>query len=395
MLSSMILSLALHTAAFAGASGVNFTQDEINADTLHAATIGETASACLQRTWKTHNEFYASHGYSKFYGSRKKDYATAEGRKAALLKILPDLARRVRKGDPAAIAELDRREAELETTSCVGLALKCLGEGFRAAGMSSTWDKIYTWVGREGSDGTPLFYGTDLQKALVDLGWKSLYWNPDVSRNADWDQIDRLLNPLKEYDDKDWNSVWGGHAERWNSVLRSHTYYGIPVHDIQTLVNFGISPGPDFQRVPFFVGTAHAGYHVFPGYQGNVIEAHSVRQLKGRDNMEVGPFNPLSQPQNGIQNGNGAPRWTNSEHYRSGVIVVPPGMLADRPYVTPPPARDTPRDIWPERQEEDPDRDGPQWRGPGWQDDPWRRGPGYWPPQPRRPRPCFWPFCSR
>jgi hypothetical protein len=63
------------------------------------------------------------------------------------------------------------------------------------------------------------------------------------------------------------------------------------------------------------VGIAHAGYHVFPGRKGDVIEAHSMRNIAARDNIEFSEFNPLAT--------GGGPRWTNSEKYRSGLIVVP------------------------------------------------------------------------
>jgi hypothetical protein len=343
----------------AGTSGVAFTPEEVAASRANSAKIAETAAACLQSTWAEHKAFYKKNGYSKFYGSRRPDYATVDGRKAELMRILPELANRVRAGNPAAIAELSRREAELETTSCVGLAMKCTGEGFSAAGMNSTWSKIYSWLGRPGSDGQPLFEGTDLQKALVDLGWDSLYWNPDVSQNEIWDQMDRQLNPLQP--GKEWMPVWGGHAELWAEVLHRHIYYGIPISDIQTLVNFGIAPEDDFKQAPFFVGTAHAGYHVFPGFAGKVIEAHSVRDLDSVDNMQLGPFNPLNQPENGVESGNGSPRWTRSEHYRSGVIVVPPGFLPPKPYITPPPAVNVPPNVPVETQPEP----QPQPQGPG------------------------------
>lgn len=340
ILFTLVASFALSTTAFGRASEIRFRSKEIRKNAENAHQISEVAAACLQRHMGAHLKFHDANKYSKFYGNRHPRYKTPEGRKEALLKILPALAARVKAGEPAAIQELNRREKELQTTSCVGLAVTCLGEGFIAADMEKTWDKIIEWVGRTGDDGTPLFYGTDLQKALIDLGWQSLYWNPDLSKNESWDLLEREYNPLKE--GKQWNSVWGGHAYRWALVLNSQEYYGIPVHDIQTLVNFGVAPPADFKRVPFFVATAHAGYHVFPGFHGQVIEAHSMRDMSSRENIEVGPFNPLNQPLNGVAGGTGAPKWTNSEHYRSGVIVVPPGYIARKPFVVPAPAVNVP-----------------------------------------------------
>lgn len=333
-------SVVLSSAAFAGVSGIRFKKREIKDNAEYASLISEAAASCLQRNMAAHLKFHDQNKYSKFYGNRHPRYKTPEGRKEALMKILPELAAKVRAGDRAAIAELSRREKELQTTSCVGLALTCLEEGFRAAEMEDTWAKIWDYVGRQGEDGKPLFYGSDLQKALIDLGWKSIYWNPDLSKNESWDLLEREYNPLKE--GKDWNPVWGGHAYRWALVKNTREYYGIPVQDIQTLVNFGVKTPEDFKRVPFFVGIAHAGYHVFPGFHGQVIEAHSMRDMASRENIEVGPFNPLFQPLNGVANGNGAPKWTNSEHYRSGMIVVPPGYIADKSFTVPPPAVDVP-----------------------------------------------------
>lgn len=103
-----------------------------------------------------------------------------------------------------------------------------------------------------------------------------------------------------------------------------------------------------------------------------------MRELKSSQNLEVGMFNPLYQPVNGVEGGNGAPRWTRSEHYRSGVIVVPPGFIADKPFTVPSAAVNTP-----------PDGTVPPNNGePGWNQpqDPWR-------PQPPRRRDCWFVFC--
>ena len=109
--------------------------------------------------------------------------------------------------------------------------------------------------------------------------------------------------------------VWGGHALRYASAKNKATYYDLHVDDADKLVGFVKSPPAAFKQVPFFVGTAHVGYHVFPGRKGDVIEAHSMRAMNAKDNMEVSQFNPLGP--------GGGPRWTNSEKYRSGLIAVP------------------------------------------------------------------------
>ena len=203
---------------------------------------------------------------------------------------------------------------ELEPISCIGLTLKCLGEGFKAAGQEKTWEKIFAKLAVNNN-----FYGTDLQTMLRDLGWKTMYWNPDPSQNATWDAEDIRLNPLKQVPSKPkkiWMAVWGGHTLRYADVQKIGKYYGIPIDDKSTLVGFKRTQPAAFKAHPFFVGTAHAGYHVFPGRHGQIIEAHSMRELNAFDNLEVSEFNPLGT--------GGGPRWTKSEKYRSGVIAVPP-----------------------------------------------------------------------
>ncbi|CAN5724706.1 hypothetical protein BH20VER1_BH20VER1_25590 [soil metagenome] len=71
-----------------------------------------------------------------------------------------------------------------------------------------------------------------------------------------------------------------------------------------------------FRSAPFFVGTAHTGYHVFPGFEGSIIDAHSTRALTSVNNLEKSQFNPLAS--------GGGPRWTPTEKYRSGLIATPP-----------------------------------------------------------------------
>lgn len=107
----------------------------------------------------------------------------------------------------------------------------------------------------------------------------------------------------------------GGHALRYASAVNRGVYYDSTVGNVTKLVGFKKVEPPAFKTVPFFVGIAHAGYHVFPGRRGDVIEAHSMREMIAKDNIEVAPFNPLVQ--------GGAPRWTRSEKYRSGLIAVP------------------------------------------------------------------------
>lgn len=104
--------------------------------------------------------------------------------------------------------------------------------------------------------------------------------------------------------------------------MAKNAYYFNKVDDKTTLVGFGTKAPEAIRRADFFVGIAHTGYHVFPGFRGEVIEAHSARELKSIDNLQKGPFNPLDQ--------GGAPRWTSTEKYRSGIMCLPPNWEPGR-----------------------------------------------------------------
>lgn len=269
-----------------------FTASEIKAHTERIETITSVATRCLVDTYSDHVQFYSRWHISKYYGNRKPQHRTEALRRAELRKY----------GAPEHLI------TQLEPISCIGLTVNCLEKGFQAAKLDITWNKIYRQLADQNR-----FLGTELQTMLIQLGWRSYYWNPDPSQNAAWDLDDQKILPLKP--GRKWMPAWGGHAAHYSTVLRTGTYVSIPVLDAKTLVGFGAAKPPALARIPFFVGTAHAGYHVFPGFAGNVIEAHSTRDLNDFKNLEVSEFNPLA---------GGGPKWTRSEHYRSGVIVLPP-----------------------------------------------------------------------
>lgn len=271
---------------------VSFSPQEIQNHQANIQRFTQTTASCLDSIYEEHLEFFNIWGISKFYGDRRPDYATREGLIAALKSY----------GKPVELV------SQLEPMSCIGLALRCLEEGFTAIEMTSTWDKIYAHL--DSVD----FLGTELQRDLIALGWTSYYWNPNPSNNAKWDAEDQKLNPLKP--GTTWNPVWGGHAAHYNSVMKKGIYYNIPVHNAEDLVGFGSKQPSFFKSRPIFIGTAHAGYHVFPGRSGEVIEAHSMRDLNSKENLEFSEFNPLKS--------GGGPKWTPKERYRSGIIVIPP-----------------------------------------------------------------------
>jgi hypothetical protein len=399
---SLAFLFALPLSAGAHATHACFTPDEVMQMVLKREVVSKGGSECLKNYWSSHKNFFNQNHYSKYYGNRSHALDTADKRAKAILLVywpgilapeemqkflsiyrtaglqahpgtkpeeiypgLTDLEKYIKVTNPALYEDylqrkpsfrLEERAAEepshdpgkrgsdlrgnttmpLQNISCIDMTRRCLREGFKKADMESTFEKI----DKETRDKD--LSGMELQKALSDLGWKILYFNPDTSQNAAWDADERQIYPPTAQ--KSWQGAWGDHTYSWgaNCTPDAHVYPGkahagvrcskqymtgretpMPVDDIELLVNFGTNVPAAFTAVPFFVGTAHAGYHVFPGFSGNIIEAHSTRPLSSATNLQVSKFNPLDQDHDG------GPRWTNIEHYRSGVIAVPPGYLDD------------------------------------------------------------------
>lgn len=299
-IASLVFGLIFFLATQAQArlyTGITFTEEEKSIHLSKVDQITEVAASCLNETYQDHVQFFQTYGVSRYYGNRKYTKGWNEkvvnGRR--LTPIKPTLQS---KGlDP-------NLEDYMTNLSCVDFAINCLGHGFRTAGLEDQWQRILAF--------NPDKIGNRMQHALQALGWKILYWNPDPASNEAWDIDDRKIapgNPL---------NVWGNHVAHHNSVMRRGMYLYNKVDDARALVNFGTTPPRFLEAVKFGVGTAHAGYHVFLLNQTNVIEAHSSRSLFALDNLEFSPFNPLG-------NG-GGPRWTRSEKYRSGIVVVPPNV---------------------------------------------------------------------
>ena len=269
-----------------------FTSTEKSKHRNSLGKFTDAASDFLDWVYADHIAFFKQWGISKYYGNRKPEHQTKELRIAQLKKY----------GKPTFLAD------QQVATACVTLAMQAMERGFNATDMPNTWRKINDQM-RIGQK----FYGTDLQIMLQQLGWKIYYWNPDPSKNAEWDAEDKKLNPPNA--SGKWKPEWGGHALRYASVTNKSTYYDSKVDNAIKLVGFKKSPAPSFKDVPIFVGIAHAGYHVFPGRGGDVIEAHSMRTMNSIENIEFSKFNPMAS--------GGGPRWTASLKYRSGLICVP------------------------------------------------------------------------
>jgi hypothetical protein len=277
------LPLPVDAQGFRGS--IEFTAEEKAAHQRHLNTLTRTARRYLEDVWRDHLAFFRRHGVSKYYGDRSQLLNTREKRIAALRQA----------GAPTSLVD------QLQPTSCVGLALAGLGAGVQAAGdpvLAGAWQKIRTFTRANDQDGSALIH------ALQKLGWRVHYWNPAPQNNAAWDAEER-----------NWASK-GWHSYRYSTVMNKGTYYYNKVDDRSLLVGFGTRVPREFTTANFFLAVAHTGYHVFLGFEGEVIEAHSTRRLNSIDNLERSPFNPLAS--------GGAPRWTATEKYRSGLIALPP-----------------------------------------------------------------------
>ncbi len=282
VLAFFAFSLA-HAQEFKG--DISFSQLERDVHRNGINQLIKTASDCLDEDLKRHQTFYRQHGFSPFYGDRSSFAKLNRTDRQNHLRRL---------GKNPQLADI------MEPTSCVGLALKCLDRGFKAAGQAQLWSRIaaYTRLNNQ--------YGNALQHALQELGWEIIYWNPAPQNNEAWDAAEKRRDP------KNNDRFWGWHAYRYLTVNRHGAYYFNKVDDAESLVGFGTSVPKEFGKIPFFIGTAHTGYHVFPGAYGRVVEGHSTRAVTDYYTIESSEFNPL-------KNG-GGPRGS----YKSGLVAIPP-----------------------------------------------------------------------
>jgi len=277
--------LLLATAAFSFEGEVSFSSEEIRRHQESLNLVIEEAADCLQRDLDHHARFYQQYRISPFYGDRSEFAKMTPAQKRQVLRSLglqPQLL------------------SQLQPTSCVGITLKCLGSGFAKAGQQDLWAKARAFTVLNNVDGTAL------QFALQKLGWKVLYWNPDTRFNERWDFNEQSKDPQNT------QRFWGYHSYRWATVRSRKLYMYNPVDDATSLVNFDRRVPQRFQAIPFWVGTAHTGYHVFAGTFGRVVEGHSTRAINDPQTVETSFFNPLEV--------GGGPRG----QYFSGLMAVPP-----------------------------------------------------------------------
>jgi hypothetical protein len=177
---------------------------------------------------------------------------------------------------------------DLRVGSCIGWALDVTGAAYREVGLAAPWQRIYAVTVNNGGRGTVLC------KELVSDGWSGIYWNPDAAKSAD------------------------GDAEHTFSAKQARgaggKYYGIPVKGMIT--DYRPSPGGStiadtsaiarLEKVPFWVGCARGGKHVFVGVRGNVSEFHWTAQPGDPDAITQVPLQSFS--------------------WLSGILCTPPGV---------------------------------------------------------------------
>lgn len=195
-------------------------------------------------------------------------------------------------------------------TSCVGFVLKQLKNGYESNGMGNRWAEIAQSVYDNSGQGTYLLQG------LREDGWKLIYWNPDKRFPTT-----RVVSPSIANDHHIWTwaMIRDGNPYMENVLSYEKVFPGLPIDHMALDFRPSNSSETDFNRnaleilrnIPFFVGVANGGYHVYLGSKGMVIESHSTRSPTDATNIELRPLNQF-----GLDKG---------ESYLSGVIAVPPG----------------------------------------------------------------------
>lgn len=303
----LFFAILANLSAYGAYQGtLEFTEEEIRNHKDNIEQLVSTARSCLLTYRKRHIRFHRRNCISDFFGKKKclsryygeRRYTKVRGQRRSdgkKLEFLPEVLEK--EGFPSQWSKY------LEATSCVGIALDCLGQGFKKTGQEDQWRRLLDYV-KENNVG-----GTSLQDGLQKIGWKIYYWNPS--------HISEIQKETKKWDreERRWESK-GYHNYRYNNVMNKGMYWFNKVDNKSDLVGFGDRTPRILRNFGYWIGTANTGYHVFPGTFGEVVEAHSTRHITSVENLEFSKFNPFGT--------GGGPRWSRSEKYRSGLIAFPP-----------------------------------------------------------------------
>ncbi len=316
---TFLLCLAFSSLTFSAQSHANFkgslefTDEEKVLHLQNLESMMESSAECLEADIRRHKKFIRKYGISAFYGDNS-DFARKIGPDGKAVTTTKEEKRQMLRDadiDEDFLAELipdgdcrgglDECPYMMLPTSCIGLVMRCLKTGFEDTGQAEIWGKLRAYTIANGVQGDAL------QDGLQKLGWKILYWNPDTSKNQEWD-----LEEQQQYPGNPKN-IWGQHQTTWSSVMNKQRYYYNVVDDSTSLVDFGRRLPRFMKKVPFFVGIAHLGYHVFPGTYGDIVEGHSTRKVTDKETLEKSEFAPLKS--------RGGPR---GGPYKTGIVAIPP-----------------------------------------------------------------------
>lgn len=238
--------------------------------TVSLSALANAGEAAIQRNVDLHEQSLAETGIGAFYGSQS-DYAFE--------------SRAMRREDLAQAHVPGTPMPTPEKSDCISWTMRILGEAYRSVGREGRWEQIRTTVTAHGTR------GTDLARELESDGWKGIYFNPDP----------RLSD--------DGNPEHGYTARR---VAQGKPYYGLRVDD--RVIGYRPTPGSSttedlsgvshLEKVPFFVGVARGGDHVFVGRWGRVNEFH----------WDVGPTEAGAIEETPLP----------SFVWNSGILMVPP-----------------------------------------------------------------------
>lgn len=179
--------------------------------------------------------------------------------------------------------------ASLTESSCVAWAMECTAAAFNEVGQGAVWRNINR-ITRANQ-----LKGTVLVQQLISLArWTGVYWNPDVKNPGDK----------------------GEHSFSYSVARKHKTYYKIPIQDY--VLNYRPMPPSKtpkdetglekLAKVPFWVGCAKGGRHVFCGTGKKVSEFHWTSSATHTHAMELVSLQGYA--------------------WLSGIIVIPPTVWA-------------------------------------------------------------------
>lgn len=256
---------------------ISFTQPE---KALHDAKVAEAvgyARSCARSALEYQQEFglVQSHfGFSPYVGSNSQSYLPEE---------IGYVSEQLTPSQRLSLSE------KMIPVSCVGVALKCLEDGFVKSGLGDIWTKIHKFRCANQSRGSAI------QHALWKLGWETVYWN-------------------------------NGEQETGRLKVSSGKYtYGILDVNVDFPEEFPDTSKPvpsGLDNVQFGFGAAEDGFHVFIATTNDAGEFVTIEGSRGAGPVLVEDIASGESYAAYYQN----PPGTSGvmTNYTDGIIAVPP-----------------------------------------------------------------------